>query len=108
MEGKKYDSGKVPLGLFPREAIIEICKVLDFGAKKYGRDNWRKGMKWTRVSDAALRHLFAWISGDDYDDESGINHLAHCGCCIAFLLVYQICGFGEDDRYVKDCEIEES
>lgn len=98
-EGLKYDIGKVPLELLPVEALIEIAKVMAFGAEKYGRHNWRKGMAWSRLVGAILRHLFAWILGEDKDPESNLNHLAHAGCGILFLLTYEINGSGMDDRY---------
>jgi hypothetical protein len=95
----KYDAGKVPLELLPKQAMDEIAKVLGFGASKYGRDNWRKGMDWSRLIGAALRHITAFNDGEDIDPESGISHLAHAGCCISFLLAYQQLGLGRDDRY---------
>ena len=72
------------------------------GAAKYGRDNWRQGMDWTRLADAALRHLHAWVDGEDLDEGeggSGESHLANARCCLAFLLEYQAKGLGRDDRY---------
>lgn len=70
-----------------------------------GRNNWRKGMEWSRMVDAALRHLGAWNEGEDLDPESGISHLAHCLCCIIFLLWYSLNGKGTDDRW-KDSNHE--
>jgi hypothetical protein len=78
---------------------------MEFGSKKYGDYNWAKGMKWSRMYAAALRHLFAFWEGQDLDEESGISHLAHLGCCAQFLIYYQGRHIGEDDRpapsYVK-------
>jgi len=99
-KGIKYDQNKPRLSLLPPEALEEIAKVLDFGAQKYGTYNWRAGMEWTRVSSAGLRHIFAWIRGENLDPESGLHHLAHAGCCILFLLTYVITDTGKDDRYV--------
>ena len=98
-EGLKYDTGKIPLELLPPEALTEIAKVLAFGAEKYGCHNWRKGMAWSRLVGAILRHLFAWMQGEDKDQESGLSHLAHAGCDILFLLTYEINSIGIDDRY---------
>lgn len=98
-EGKKYDQGKVPMGLLPWEALQQVAGILAFGATKYGKHNWRAGMNWTRNSDAALRHIYAWVSGETMDPESGFNHLAHAACCLLFLLSYSVTGKGLDDRY---------
>lgn len=98
-EALKYDKDKVPLELLAPTALTEIAKVLQFGAKKYSAHNWRKGMNWSRLLGAALRHLFAYIRGEDKDPETGLSHLAHLGCCVMFLLEYQLLGLGTDDRY---------
>lgn len=84
--GRKLDNGKPPMSLLDRYALEQIAMVLKFGAAKYERDNWRKGIAYSRLTDAALRHLFAFIDGEDNDPESNISHIAHAGCCILFLL----------------------
>lgn len=95
----KYDGGKPGVELLPTDALEEIAKVLDYGAQKYAAHNWRKGMKWGRLAGALLRHVFAWLRGEDRDEESGHLHLAHAGCCVLFLLSYVLTGTGTDDRY---------
>ena len=97
--GAKHDQGKIPLELLPTQAIEEIAKVLQMGREKYSAWNWAQGFKWSRLVGAALRHLFAWMRGEDKDRESGLSHLAHAGCCILFLLQHEISNLGEDDRY---------
>lgn len=97
-EGVKYDDGKIRMELFPSEAIEEISKVLTCGAQKYDGWNWARGMAWSRVFGATLRHLFAWAKGEDTDPETGISHLAHAGCNICFLLYYERHHKSYDDR----------
>jgi hypothetical protein len=104
----KFDDGKPSLGLLPWKALYEVTKVLDFGAKKYGEYNWAKGTRWSRLSNAALRHLTKWIQGEDKDKETGIGHLAHCACCILFLITYEKLDLGKDDRYIIKGSIEEN
>lgn len=99
LEANKYDDGKPPLGLIPRSAQVAEAQVLAYGARKYDVHNWRKGMAWSRLVDAALRHLTAWNDGEDTDPESGINHLAHARCCLSFLIEYQEKEMGHDDRH---------
>lgn len=98
-QGTKNDQGKVPMELLPMDAITEIAKVLQFGAKKYAPNNWRKGLAFTRVLGATLRHLFAWSLGEDLDPETGLSHLAHAGCEILFLLHFEKYRVDLDDRY---------
>lgn len=90
IEGKKYDEGKNRMGLmcenFSR-ALWEVAKVSTFGANKYGANNWQllEHPK-ERLTDALCRHLFQYMQGQDIDDESGLNHLAHvCWNCLALL-----------------------
>lgn len=73
-----------------------LAKVLTFGARKYGDHNWRKGMAWSRLVAAALRHLNA---PEENDPESGYPHVWHALCCCIMLLEYQMQGIGTDDRY---------
>ena len=77
MSGTKHDSGKPSLTLLPAEAIIGMTKALDFGAKKYGRYNYRDGIEHHRIIDAALRHTFAVLRGEMLDPESGLPHVWH-------------------------------
>lgn len=98
MEAKKLDEGKLPWHLLPGDAVEEVLKVLDFGQKKYAPRNWEKGMSWSRVFSALMRHMWVWFRGDSRDSETGLSHLAHAGCCILFLLAYEIRNVGDDDR----------
>lgn len=97
-QAKKFDDGKPDLSLHPPEAIFEIGRVWTFGAAKYGAHNWRKGLGWRRQIAAALRHIFAYLGGEDKDPESGLSHLAHACCCLMMLITFQITGVGTDDR----------
>ena len=89
---------KLPLDLLPFDALEEIARVLEFGAKKHGRRDWERGLSWSGLAAKILRHLFAWMRGADRDDESGRLHLAHAACCLLFLLSHHIRQIGTDDR----------
>lgn len=98
-EANKSDAGKPPLGLISRIALEEEAKVMAFGAIKYDVHNWRKGMDFSRLIDATLRHVYAFADGEDKDAETGYSHLAHARCCLAFLLEYEGKKLGTDDRF---------
>lgn len=100
-EATKYDSGKPNMALFPPEAMLEISRVWSFGEKKYAAHNWRKGFAYSRPAAAALRHIFAWLGGQDKDEESGLSHLAHAACCLCMLIAFQQNRIGKDDRCNK-------
>lgn len=97
-EGRKDDGGKAPWHLMPWDALMAIVKVLAFGAQKYGQRNWEQGMDWSRCFAASQRHLVAWWSGEGTDPETGYSHLWHAGCCVLFLIAFEIRGVGKDDR----------
>ena len=94
----KYDGEKVRLDLLPIAPLIAVGKVLTYGAKKYAERNWEKGLAWSRCYAAALRHLFAWWSGETNDPETGLNHLDHALCEIMFLREFAITHPELDDR----------
>lgn len=98
----RYDQGKNEFHhfdtYFDPGFAAEIGRAFDYGARKYGRNNWQKGMSWSRCLNSGRRHLFAWWRGEVYDKESGIHHLALLTCSIMFLFVYERDKLGKDDR----------
>lgn len=84
-----WDARNLLIGLIGYQPMIEqTTAVLQFGAKKYAGHNWRKGMKWSYLVAAALRHLYAIKWGETNDPETGLPHTGHLGCCLAFLGEY--------------------
>lgn len=94
----KADATKNRLELLPMRPLEDIGIALTFGATKYSDHNWLKGMPWSRIWGALLRHLFAWWRGEDKDAETGLSHLAHAGCCLLFLMEYECHHQDRDDR----------
>lgn len=101
-QGVKHDALKPEMDLLPREALVEVAKVLSFGAKKYGRFNWRQGIAWSRVISAAMRHLSAFNEGIDKDEETSLSHLSHAACNLMFLIQYEKDHPEFDDRYTNE------
>lgn len=85
-KGLKYDGDKPRMDLLDPHAIEQLAKVLTFGATKYAAHNWRQGLHKSRLIAAGLRHLFAYLRGEDTDPETGLSHAAHAMCCCMFLL----------------------
>lgn len=100
MSGIKYDTGKTQLELLPVEALEEVAKVLTFGAQKYDEENWRGGFKYKRIVGSTLRHIYAWVKGENKDPETGLSHLSHAACNLLFLITFEQTDTGEDDRYI--------
>ncbi len=99
--GKKLDKGKPPLSLVPKALLEGVAWTLDFGARKYGRDNYKQGFDYTRLADAVLRHMYASIDGVDNDEESGRLHLEHAAATLAMMLECKRIGTLKDDRFKK-------
>lgn len=85
-QGTKHDQGKPDLSLVSSELMIALARVREFGAKKYHRDNWKQGFKFTRSIAAALRHILAFKDKEDLDPESGLTHIAHAIASLEHLL----------------------
>ncbi len=97
--GLKLDQDKPDMSLLSPIALERITEVLNFGKKKYAAHNWRKGIVYSRLLAALLRHVFSYLKGEDKDPESGLSHLAHAGCCVMFLLEFETTRKDLDDRY---------
>lgn len=82
----KADQGKAKLTLVPRKIIYDIARVREYGTKKYhDPENWRN-VEPERYRDAAFRHFLSYLDDPNgVDEESGLSHLAHLACNIAFL-----------------------
>ena len=82
----RYNNGKPDYSLIPLASLKEAAKVLEYGATKYARDNWRKPTNWSVSYACLMRHMAAWQSGEDLDPESGFSHLGHAACNILQML----------------------
>lgn len=84
----KADNGKPKLTLVPTEVIKNIAAVREYGNNKYpegGKNNWKQ-VKPERYRDALFRHMLAYIENPKgCDEESGLPHLWHLACNVAFL-----------------------
>lgn len=82
----KADAGKPRPTLVPVSLIEAVASIRECGVQKYGDpDNWKK-VDAERYKDAAYRHWLAYIKGEKLDPESGLPHLHHCACNLAFLI----------------------
>lgn len=82
----KADGRKLRPTLVPPSLMIAVARVREYGTWKYGDpENWRK-VEAQRYRDAMYRHWLSYLSGEQYDPESGLSHLDHCACNLAFLI----------------------
>lgn len=83
----KADAGKPHPSYVPVEIIEAVMRVREYGNAKYhDPDNWQT-VEPERYHDAMLRHVIrAWANPYAVDPESGLMHIEHVACNIAFLL----------------------
>lgn len=103
--GQRLDSGKInladcPVGIQGYVAAVFMLNSKPYGGK-YDHGNYLNGMKWSKVFNPMLRHIFKWLMGERLDKESGLPHLAHIAANIAILIEYEKIYPEGDDRLIK-------
>lgn len=83
----RFNSGKPQISylLSAPHAVRGICTVFEYGAGKYARDNWKKGLPLNEIMDSLGRHLLDFANGVDLDEDdpktgqkgSGLPHVHH-------------------------------
>ena len=61
--------------------ILEVSKHFEEGAKKYGENNWQKGIPTHCYIDSAVRHYIKWLRGDK-DEPHDRAFVWNILCCI--------------------------
>lgn len=97
-EGRKDDQGKLRYDLIPVLPLQDLAETYTVGCKAYGDNNWRQGIKWSRILGAMFRHLEAFRGGELKDKESGCYHLASVAWGAFALLEYTRTHPDLDDR----------
>ena len=100
-EGIKFDEDKPRFDLLPPNALLEVAKIYQHGAKKYGDRNWENGLMYSRLYRAALGHLVSWWSGESLDPDSKLSNLSHAAFNVLGLLEYELTKRKELDNRPK-------
>lgn len=102
----KSDEGKPRLTLVPPRIIYDIAEVREYGNRKYSDpESWRR-VEIGRYRDAAFRHFLKYLDDPQgVDEESGISHLKHLACNIAFLCELEARNIG-DCKYCKYYDVD--
>ena len=61
--------------------LLEVAKHFEEGAKKYGENNWQKGIPVHCYIDSAIRHYLKWLRGDT-DEPHDRAFVWNIMCCI--------------------------
>lgn len=80
----RYNEDKLRWSLVDWKSMEPMIQVLEFGAKKYEEDNWKKPMDKKQILNSAMRHLIAMMNGEEIDQESGLPHVGHLMCNAMF------------------------
>jgi hypothetical protein len=102
-ENPKQAAGeqKPQIHLVPPAFIVEVAKAMAEGVPRYGAWNFRDTkIRTTTYVSAAMRHLLAYLDGEDVDPESAVGkkHLAGAAAALAILIDAETRGFVNDDR----------
>lgn len=97
--GLKADDGKPMLDLIPKEALWLAGEAFGYGAKKYGHHNFKGGIAYSRLTAAALRHIYQFLSGETFDKESGNHHIGHALASLSMLAYMMEYRPDLDDRH---------
>lgn len=84
-QANRKNEGKPKYSLLHLPSLEGCVKVLEFGEKKYARDDWKAGFPVTELCDSLVRHLASFLDGEDLDKESGLEHIGHMQCNLMFL-----------------------
>lgn len=84
--------------LIPPVPLAVVAEVYGRGAEKYADRNWERGVDWSLMFGAMMRHMWLWWAGETNDEESGLNHLGHAAFHVLGLLQLADTHPGLDDR----------
>lgn len=93
-----YNEDKSKHELISAYSMECLAQVLTYGCKKYGPNNWRRGLMWSELIGSMERHMNRFKLGEDVDKESGLPHLSHLIANATFLLEYMVWHKNGDDR----------
>ena len=84
----KDTKGKLRFDLIPYEGLVAMAKVREFGVQKYKEPWGWCGVKSDDFVTAAARHIMKHLDPkqSDFDDESGLPHIAHAITSLAMAL----------------------
>lgn len=85
--------------LIPVQALEQLAIHYGVGARKYDDNQWRKGYEWSKSYAALQRHATQFWNGEDFDEETGSNHMAAVAWHAFTLLTFFYEHPDFDDRY---------
>lgn len=81
--------------LIPTGALTKLAEHYGVGALKYDDNQWRKSYEWSKSYAALQRHAVAFWGGEDFDEETGSEHMAAVAWHAFTLMTF----FDEDKQF---------
>jgi len=88
-KGLRFNQGKRKWSLVDYKSLEPMIEVLEFGAKKYSPDNWKKGLDKKEILESMMRHLAALMDGQSNDPETELSHMGHIMCNAMFYSYFE-------------------
>lgn len=97
---QQLKENKPPMEYVPYGPLADVARVMQTGAEKYGRKNWRKDkiLASTYIGAITRHALLEWAEGIDTDKDSGQHPLAHVIACCLLVMDAEKHGTLIDDR----------
>ena len=73
----RYNEGKARWSLVHFPSLEPMVEVLEFWAKKYDEENWKKPMDKKQILNSMMRHLVRLMEEEELDSESWLPHVWH-------------------------------
>ncbi len=104
-KSQRFNNGKIQTKEIDPAFILGIGDVLTKSREKYDAFNWTKNTKLSVPYESMMRHLMAFMQGEDFDKESGKHHLLHVATNVMFMYYYiRTNPDYSDDRFFKNKE----
>jgi hypothetical protein len=94
LKAMRFNSSKRKWGMVNFKALEPMVEVLEFGAQKYARDNWKKGLDRREILESMQRHLAKMLDEYEedkivYDSESKLREIGHIMCNAMFYAYFE-------------------
>jgi hypothetical protein len=88
------------VALVPSIGLVLAALAAEDGGKKYGPYNYREGhpVEVMTYANACLRHLQAFIDGEDFTSDTGVPNLGGVIMCAAIIADIMASGVAVDNR----------
>jgi hypothetical protein len=88
--GIRDNAGKVQWSLVHFKSLEPMVRVLEYGAKKYAVDQWKKGLSKKEMKESLMRHVADYIDGVELDAETNCHQLGHILVNAMFLSYFSL------------------